>query len=587
MGWSKRWQRRYWFGTIGLVLSLTISLGSLLNLPGGMRTAAVVLPSHRFPQAMVASAHPLASQAGTEILKQGGNAVDAAVATTFAISVVEPFSAGIGGGGFLLLYRAETETVEALDFRERAPLAATQDMYLDAVGKPQPRASRDGHRAVAVPGTVAGLAAVHQKYGQLPWSQVVAPAIRLAEQGFVVGQEFARSHRLREAMLLSNPAARAVFTRHGQPYTPGDRLKQPDLARTLRAVAKDPQNFYQGEIAQAIAQDMKANGGLISLEDLARYQPTWRAPLCGDFQALQVCSMPPPSSGGVHLLQLLNLVAEEPLQERGWRHPDSLHWLVESMRLAYADRAIYLGDPAFTEVPVAALTSRTYAEQQKQTIDRDRARPSSDVKPIGREALERLQLEESADTSHLTVVDEQRNAVSLTFTVNLRFGAGVVVPGTGIVLNNEMDDFAIAPDVPNAFGLVGDDANAIAPGKIPLSSMTPTLVMKDNRLRLAVGSPGGSRIITTVFQILLNHLVYGMDLGAAVSAPRLHHQWLPDTLFVERWGFDTKTLEDLRRRGHRIQPSNPWSNANAIAVDTDNSLEGAADPRAEGAVVGF
>ncbi|MDY6938913.1 MAG: gamma-glutamyltransferase [Cyanobacteriota bacterium] len=550
-----------------------------------LSASAASATSQRGLNGMVASAHPLASQAGVAILQAGGNAVDAAVATTLAISVVEPFSAGIGGGGFALVYREEAGEMRALDFRERAPIAATRDMYLDEAGNPIARSSLDGHLAAGVPGTVAGLAQLHREYGALPWAQVVEPAIALARDGFPVHSRFVRAVERRQEVLLANPAAREAFTPPDGFYALGDRLVQPDLTDTLMQIATDPENFYTGEIAGAIADDMAANGGLITREDLAAYEPIWRDPLCGDFRQWQVCSMPPPSSGGVHLLQILNLIGDADLAGQGWHHPDSLHLLVESMRIAYADRAEYLGDPDFVEVPVAELVSREYAAERQSEIEMERARSSSEVKPADPQLLERLR--ESPDTSHLTVVDGDRNAVSLTFTVNGDFGAAVVAEGTGILLNNEMDDFSVAPGVPNLFGLVGGEANAIAPGKTPLSSMTPTIVTEGDRFRLAVGAPGGSTIITTVLQVFLNVLVYEMDIERAVAAPRLHQQWQPDRTSIEPWGLDVLTLEELRRRGHELQERSPWGDANAIEVTSEGYLEGAADPRGEGVAIGF
>lgn len=536
---------------------------------------------------MVVSAHPLASATGLQMLKAGGNAVDAAVATTFAISVTEPYSAGIGGGGFLLLRSGQTGTIRALDFRERAPLAATRNMYLDAQGRVRPNLSTDGYLAVGVPGTVAGLYEVHRQYGKLPWKMVVQPAIVLADRGFVVSSRMAAAIA-RQQTLQQNPAARRIFTRNGNPLQIGERLIQQDLAKTLRAIAQNPQSFYQGWIAQAIAQDMQTNGGLITLQDLQRYRPIWREPVCGMFRMARVCSMPPPSSGGVHLLQMLNMIGDTDLKGWGWHSPDVLHLLIETMRIAYADRARYLGDPDFVKVPVAALISPAYGQQRRQEIDLQQARPSSQVQAADPALIQRLNhSKESGDTSHLSVVDKLGNAVSLTFTVNLSFGAGIVTPGTGIVLNNEMDDFAAAPDVPNAFGLVGGDANAIAPGKTPLSSMTPTIVTEKGQLRLVTGSPGGSTIITTVLQIVLNVLVYGMDAQRAVASSRLHHQWLPDQVIVETFGFDPLTLAELQRRGQRIQQRSGWGNANAIVRTPEGILEGAADPRGEGVAYGF
>ena len=544
------------------------------------------LQQQRSKQGMAVSAHPLASEAGLSVLQQGGNAVDAAAAAALAISVVEPFSAGIGGGGFLLLRRAETGTVQALDFRERAPKRATRDMYLDKQGKVRPRASLDGHLAAGIPGTVAGLYTVHREYGKLPWAAVVAPAIALAENGFPVSSRFTKAVDRRWDAIEQNQAARQVFTRGGTLYQPGELLVQRDLGRTLRKIAQNPQTFYTGDIARAIASDMAKNGGIITLEDLKNYTPIWRNPVCGNFRAYQICAMSPPSSGGVHLLQILNILADTDLNKLGPKSPDTLHLLAESMRIAYADRAEYLGDPDFVSVPVKALTSKNYAKLRRSQIQMSKAKPSIEVKAVDAKTLNRFAYE-SPETTHLTVVDKERNVVSLTFTVNGGFGAGAVAAGTGILLNNEMDDFAAAPGVPNLFGLVGGEANSIAPGKTPLSSMTPVIVTENGKFRLAAGAPGGSTIITTVLQIVLNVLVYDMNVGDAVSAPRVHHQWLPDRLMVEKGGFDAATLSELRRRGHVIRESEGWGNANAIVLTSDGWLEGAADRRGEGEARGF
>ncbi|MEH1927949.1 gamma-glutamyltransferase [Nostoc sp.] len=572
-------------------------------------SAALTLPLHS-KKGMVVSAHPLASEAGISMLRKGGNAVDAAVATTFAISVLEPFSAGIGGGGFLLMHSEKTGEIKALDFRERAPLKATRNMYLDAKGKVVPNASINGYLAVGTPGTVAGLYEVHRRYGKLSWQEVMKPAIALAQDGFIIGDaptwRSLQTNQSSKQAILNNPAGREIFTRNGEFYQPGDKLVQRDLARTLTAIAENPQSFYTGSIAHAIASDMVKNGGLITLEDLKAYKPIWRTPVCANFRKAKICSMPPPSSGGVHLLQILNIIGDTDLKSLGWHHPDAIHLMVEAMKIAYADRSQYLGDPDFIKVPVQELLSPAYAKKRRQEINMQVARPSTEVKPIDKETLQRfsqpnnqslreniiplsnqsLKLHatrhESPETSHLTVVDQEHNAVSLTFTINLIFGAGVVTPGTGIVLNNEMDDFASAPGVPNAFGLVGNDANSIAPRKTPLSSMTPTIVTENAHFRMAAGAPGGSTIITQVLQVILNVLEYNMDVGAAVSVPRIHHQWLPDELRVESWGLDALTMQELRRRGHKIKETPPWGNGNAIAVTSDGTLEGAADPRGEG-----
>ncbi len=539
-------------------------------------------------QGMVVSAHSLASEAGINILQKGGNAVDAAVATAFAISVVEPFSAGIGGGGFLLLRSAQTGEIKALDFREWAPRLARRNMFLDSQGKPRLDASKNGYLAVGVPGTVAGLYEVHRRYGKISWSEVIEPAIKLADRGFAVSEFFILEIQKHEKQILNNPATKAIFTRNGKAYNSGELLIQTDLANTLKSIAKDPQNFYTGNIAKAIAADMAKNNGIITLEDLKSYRPTWRSPLCDNFRQYRICSMPPPSSGGVHLLEILHIIGNTDIKSWGRYNPDTLHLMIEAMRIAYADRSQYLGDPKFVQVPVNALTNAKYGQYRHQQIDMKKAAPFQKLQPVDAETLKRFSPgKESTDTSHLTVVDNQKNVVSLTFTINGRFGASVTVPGTGILLNNEMDDFAIAPNVPNLFGLVGGDANSIAPGKIPLSSMTPIIVTENDKLRLAGGSPGGSTIITTMVQIILNILVDNMDAKAAVKAPRLHHQWLPDKLLVEKNGFDAATLTELRRRGHEIVEMKSWGNANVIVVTSDGVLEGAADPRGEGKSIGF
>ncbi|MDF5714358.1 MAG: gamma-glutamyltransferase [Rhizonema sp. NSF051] len=574
-------------------------------------TSATVIPPLRTKKGMVVSAHPLASDAGAAMLRKGGNAVDAAVATALVISVVEPFSAGIGGGGFLLL-RLQNGEIKALDFRERAPLKATKNMYLDAQGKVRPNASVNGYLAVATPGTVAGLYEIHRRYGKLPWRVLVQPAIALAQNGFILGEEptwrSIAAYKARKSVILNYPAAKEVFIRNGELIRPGERLVQRDLARTLSKIAENPQSFYTGDIARAIASDMAKNGGLITLEDLRSYKPIWRTPLCGNFRKANICSMPPPSSGGVLLLEIINIIGDTNLKSLGYNHPDALHLITEAMKIAYADRSQYLGDPDFEKNPVAQLISPAYAKKRRQEISMDRAKPSSEVKPVDKRTLMQFSqvnqgdmrrrlgevgtrfqhthvsrpVYESPETTHLNVVDEQRNAVSLTFTVNQGFGSGVVTPGTGILMNDEMDDFAAAPGVPNGFGLVGNEANAIAPRKTPLSSMTPTIITENGRLRMVVGTPGGSTIITQVLQVILNVLEYNMDAGAAVSVPRIHHQWLPDELRVEPFGLDALTLTELQRRGHKIKQTEPWGNANAIVVTPDLTLEGAADPRGEG-----
>jgi gamma-glutamyltranspeptidase / glutathione hydrolase len=573
-----RFYRRFSLTFVRLVWPLAMSL-AVIHLPVN---AAFPRPATG-KKGMVASAHRLATEAGIRILKKGGNAIDAAVATAFAISVTLPYSAGIGGGGFLLLHDGKRGVVRSLDFRERAPLAAHRDMFLDAKGRVSPGASTDGYLSAGVPGTVAGLYEVHRKYGTLPWKTVMEPSIRLAYDGFLVSELYAGYVNWRKDVLLKHAASRAIFTRDGMPLQAGDLLVQRDLAATLARIASDWRDFYDGETANQIAKDMTKNGGLITAHDLKSYKPTWRKPVCGKYQDYDICSMPPPSSGGVHLVQMLNMLSSTNLREKGWHAPETLHVIAESMRIAYADRATHLGDPAFTPVPVNALTSTEYATDRYGEINLKNATPSQKVQAASPTDLKRY---ESPDTSHLTVVDKHQNVVSLTFTVNYGFGSGVVVPGTGVLLNDEMDDFSVSPGEPNAYGLIGGEANAVAPTKIPLSSMSPTIVKKDGRFRFATGSPGGSTIITTVLQVVINIVDYDMNAAEAVAAPRFHHQWLPDALRMEAFGFDPATKAFLKDRGHIIEEKKSWGNASAIMLRDDGILEGAADPRGEGSAQG-
>lgn len=560
-------------------------------------------------EAMAATAHPLATAAALEILEDGGNAVDAAIAATFAIGVVSPFDAGIGGGGFAVVHLAgeaavnKPSDIKALDFREVAPSAATRDMYIDkATGKVIPGSSVDGHLSVAVPGTVAGLAELHAKHGSLPWRRLLMPAIDIARDGFEVGEDFVWSFEDRKDVMAKYEATRAIFMKRAPqsatvpagelvPLARGDKLRQRDLAKTLKEIARDPRSFYEGRIAQAIDADMRANGGLVTLADLKAYAPRWRDPLCDTYKGVRLCTMPPPSSGGVHVLQMLRLLENDPVLP--WHHVDALHRMIEGMRIAFADRAVHLGDPAFTRVPVTELTSRAYAELRRKEIDPAQAKKSTDVKAASPEVLAQIAAAlaakpaESKDTSHLTVVDKQRNAVALTFTVNYGFGSGVVTPGTGVLLNDEMDDFAAAPGVPNAYGLLGGEANSVQPKKIPLSSMTPLIGTKDGKFFMTAGAPGGSTIITTTLQTVLHVVDHGMDAQAAIAAPRVHHQWMPDATRIERFGLDDATQRALEARGHVFKVSDHgWGNAMCI-VERDGVLEGGADPRGEGEARGL
>ena len=542
-------------------------------------------------QGMVATANVQASDAGADILRKGGNAVDAAVAASFAISVTRPQSTGIGGGGFLLLYLAKEKKTLAFDFRERAPLKADRDMFIRD-GEAVPSLSRTGPLAVGVPGLVAGLVEVHQKYGSLPLKEVMAPAIRLADEGFPVYSFLAKAFGYREEMLGKSPATRAIYFRDEKILSEGDLLIQKDLAKTLQAIAAEGKDaFYTGPIATAIVAEMEKLGGLITHEDLESYKVIPRTPTSGTFQNAQVYSMPPPSSGGVLIVQMLNVLSGFPIQKFGFHTPKATHVLTETLRLAFRDRARYLGDTDFVEVPVDRLVSEDYSNDLRAKIDLAKATPSEGI-PDGSTKIE------STSTTHLSVIDTDGNAVSTTQTVNLFFGSGVMVPGTGILLNDEMDDFNAQPDKPNAFGLLGKtDANAVAPRKTPLSSMSPTIVTQDGKVRLIVGGPGGSRIISSVLQILLGVLAYDLSLPEAMFAPRIHHQWFPDRLDLEVWdGKQPEGLvEALEQMGHtiRVLESGPgkfsrFGNVQAISVDAESGLMiGVADPRAGGRARGF
>jgi gamma-glutamyltranspeptidase/glutathione hydrolase len=527
---------------------------------------------------MVASSEALASEVGVQILRTGGNAVDAAVAVGFALAVTYPVAGNIGGGGFMLIRLATGEAV-VVDHREAAPAAASRNMYLNSNGELIPDASRLGPLSVGVPGTVAGLALAEQKYGRLGLARVMAPAIRLAKHGFTVSYELSESLRLNRAFLSKYDASRRIFLREGHLWEPGEVFKQPELARTLEAVARHgAKGFYAGRVAQAIVATMEKYHGLITMEDLARYQPVLRQPLVGHFRGYEVLSIPPPSSGGVGLIEMLNIL--EPLELVGPDSFQAMHFITEVMRHAYADRAAYLGDADFVSVPVARLTSQAYAAKLRAEILA--ASPDAPIQAGNPQAFE------GAQTTHYSVVDDEGNAVANTYTLNNGYGSGVTVEGAGFFLNDEMDDFASKPGVPNMFGLVQGDANAIAANKRPLSSMTPTLVLQGGKLRLVLGSPGGGTIINTVLQVLLNVVVFKMDVLQAVSFPRFHHQWMPDRLVLERVGFSAETIQKLQQAGYQIDFRDRLGDCEAIEIDPVSGWKfGAADPRASGKAVGY
>ncbi len=527
---------------------------------------------------MVVSSEPMASEAGVEILRAGGNAVDAAVAVGFVLAVTYPYAGNLGGGGFMLVRQANGEAA-VIDYREEAPGAATRALYLDEKGNPIAEASTVGARAVGVPGTVAGLALAEQKYGRLGLARVLEPAIRRAAEGFVVSYALSQSLRAHRELLSRFPETRRIYLRDGQLYEPGETFNQPELAQTLREIARDgPEAFYRGRIAKAFAATMEKYRGLITLKDLEQYTARVRQPLRGHFRGYEILTVPPPSSGGVGLIEMLNVL--EPIDLGAPESFESIHLVAETMRRAYADRAAYLGDADFVRVPVAGLTNPQYAARLRREILQ--ARAETPVEPGKPEQFE------AAQTTHFSVVDAEGNAVANTYTLNGAYGAGVTVEGAGFLLNDEMDDFTTKPGVPNMFELVQGEANAIAPRKRPLSSMTPTIVVREGKVRLVLGSPGGGTIINTVLQTLLNVLVFNMDVQRAVVAPRFHHQWMPDQLTLERWGFSADTLEKLKAAGYKVTFRENLGECEAIEIDPQTGWRfGAADPRGDGKAVGY
>lgn len=525
---------------------------------------------------MVATQEAAATRVGVEILERGGNAVDAAVAIAFTLAVTLPKAGNLGGGGFMVLYSASANKTVAIDYREKAPAAATSDMFLGPDGEVDRVRVRFSHLSVGVPGTVAGLTMALERYGTLSLSEALAPAIRLAEKGITVTHGLARDLRRRRSLLARWPATRKVFFRaEGIPYEAGERLFQRDLGRTLRRIAEGGERaFYTGETADSIVAEMKRRGGLITKADMANYQAVERSPVKGSYRGFEIVSMPPPSSGGVHLIQLLNILEGFPIKAMGLNSAATIHVMTEAMKIAFVDRSRFLGDPDFGPVPVAGLTAKAYAESLRRQIVAGKARAAGALAPGNPVAYE------SSDTTHFSVMDRWGNVVANTYTLNFSFGSGIVAPGTGILLNNEMDDFAAKPGAPNAFGLTGGAANAIQPGKRPLSSMAPTLVFRNGTPLLATGTPGGSRIITTVLQLIVNVIDHDLNLAEATNAPRVHHQWLPDQLRVEK-GLSPDTLRLLQEWGQNVAVKNAMGSTQSVMRVPDGFL-GSSDPRRPG-----
>jgi gamma-glutamyltranspeptidase/glutathione hydrolase len=577
---------------------VVLLLAGLLALAAPLMAA--IQPVHA-AHAIVVSVHELGSAAGVEILRAGGNAVDAAVATGFALAVVYPQAGNLGGGGFMLIRMADGRT-HFVDYREKAPAAATAKMYLDAQGNVIGNASLVGYRAIGVPGSVAGMVYAEKEYGKLTLGQVMAPAIKLARDGYPLAWQDARD--LRDEDLSKFPESRRVFQRSGNYYKSGEVFRQPELARTLERIASNPDDFYHGAMARELAASMQKGGGPITAEDLAHYEVKEREPIRGTYRGYEIISAPPPSSGGVALLEILNILEGFNLARAGDRSAASVHLTVEAFRRAFYDRAEFLGDPDFSKIPVAQLIDKRYAAAWRDTIDPAHASVSRDLKrPAIFSELEQyaslhpqpLAVREPEHTTHYSVVDSDGDAVAVTTTLNDSFGSRVTAEGLGFLLNDEMDDFSSKPGAPNLYGLIQGPANAIGPGKRPLSAMTPTIVLKDDKLYLVLGSPGGARIITTVANILMGVVDYGMNLQEAVDAPRFHNQWLPDAVNVEQW-FSPDAVKLLEKMGHKVESGETvagdyqsyWSDGECIAIDLKTGERlGASDVRNNGKAVGY
>jgi gamma-glutamyltranspeptidase/glutathione hydrolase len=552
-----------------------LSTGCAPNPPIPAATSPALTPASRFAVAshgMVVSASSIASEVGRNVLADGGNAVDAAIATGFALAVTYPVAGNIGGGGFMVI-RFPDGRATTIDFREAAPLSATPGMFTDSVGQYSPRIHHLSHKSVGVPGTVAGFALAHEKYGKARWARLIDPAVNLATEGFIVPPGLARSLAGELQRFNAYPASVATYTRNGQPYAVGDVIRQPDLGRTLSRIRDQGRDgFYRGETARLLTDEMRRGGGLITAVDLAQYQAKERAPIRGSYRGYEIVSMPPPSSGGVALVEMLNILEGYDLSAAGHNSAIYVHTVAEAMRRAFVDRARFLGDPDFVETPIERLTSKSYAAELRRTIQPDHATMSTPAQ-VTRGF-------ESSETTHYSVVDASGMAVSVTYTLEFPYGLGAVVPGAGFLLNNEMGDFNARSGVTDTTGLIGTPANLARSGKRMLSSMTPTIIAKNGMLVAVVGSPGGRTIINTVLQVILNQLDFNMGIQEAVTAPRFHHQWLPDVLSVEQNGLPLSTVAALEAMGYRVRLSGSQGTAHSIRIDPRTGMrQGAADPR--------
>ena len=543
-------------------------------------------------KAMVVSVHEVASRVGAGIMKAGGNAVDAAVATGFALAVVHPAAGNIGGGGFMLFRKANGEA-HFLDFREKAPDEATANMYLDANGNVIPGMSIIGYKAIGVPGSVAGLVYAEKKWGKLTLAQVMAPAIRLARDGVVL--TYAEAQMMRDPLLAKFPETYRIFQRNGRYYQPGELFRQPELARTLERIAKNPETFYRGAMAHQIAAAIQKGGGIITAKDLADYKVVDRRPVTGTYRGYKIISAPPPSSGGAVLIEILNILEGYDMASFGRNSAEAIHLTAEAERRAFYDRAEFMGDPDFSNVPIAQLIDKKYAAKWRESIDPDHATPSNQLKRPSFDGLDRFAAlhkpyigPEPDHTTHYSVVDPEGNAVSVTTTLNDSFGSRVTATGLGFLLNDEMDDFTSKPGVPNMFGLIQGKANAIAPGHRPLSAMTPTMVTRDGKLYMVLGSPGGPTIITTVLNTLMNVIDYRLDIQRAVDSARFHHQWMPDELRVEAWQLSPDTMKMLEKMGYKLRRTGSWGDGECIMIDPKTGERlGASDSRNNGKAVGY